>query len=200
MRSATSMPPATRRVEALRRPRDRQPESLAVRLQIDVPADDITQHLTLPTVGNIGLENRPVVIIHSGPAAPLDAFTSVQYRRDLVLDCRRRRQQTGLYRPADFSGSCKDVAPGDRDHTCWLNNKRGESSPPVLLFATTLLVKIEQWFCQTDGCGVIFIMNAPNRPEAREILEKLPLSVAGMMGFELIALGPHAPLAVLILA
>jgi hypothetical protein len=121
----------------------------------------------------------------------------------MVLDCRRRlRQQTGLYRPSDFSGSCKDGnrARRHRDHTCWLNNERGETSPPGLLFATTSLVKIEQWFCQTDGYGVVFIMNAPNRPEAREILEKLPLSVAGMMGFELIALGPHAPLAMLILA
>jgi hypothetical protein len=50
-------------------------------LQIDVPPDDVAQHLTLPTVGNIGLEHRPVVIIHSGAAAPADVFTSVQYRR-----------------------------------------------------------------------------------------------------------------------
>jgi hypothetical protein len=38
-------------------------------------------------------------------------------------------------------------------------------------------------------------MNATNTGEAHEILEKLPLSVAGMMEFEGIAL---APLAVLI--
>ena len=50
-------------------------------LQIDVPPDDVARHLTFPTVGNIGLETRPVVIIHSGAAAPADAFTSVQYRR-----------------------------------------------------------------------------------------------------------------------
>ena len=50
-------------------------------LQIDVPPDDVTRHWTLPTVGNIGPENRPVVIIHSGAAAPADVFTSVQYRR-----------------------------------------------------------------------------------------------------------------------
>ena len=48
---------------------------------IDVPPDDVAQHRTLPTVGNIGLEHRPVVIIHSGAAAPADVFTSVQYRR-----------------------------------------------------------------------------------------------------------------------
>ena len=50
-------------------------------LQIDVPPDDVARHWTLPTVGNIGPEHRPVVIIHSGAAAPADAFTSVHYRR-----------------------------------------------------------------------------------------------------------------------
>ena len=43
--------------------------------------------------------------------------------------------------------------------------------------------------------GVVFIMNATSTGEAQEILEKLPLGVASMMEFELIAL---APLAVLI--
>jgi hypothetical protein len=32
-----------------------------------------------------------------------------------------------------------------------------------------LALKIEQWFFQTDGYGVVFIMNAPSRPEAHEI-------------------------------
>ena len=52
-----------------------------VSLQIDVPQDDIARHLTLPTVGNIGPEHRPVVIIHSGAAAPADVFTSVDYHQ-----------------------------------------------------------------------------------------------------------------------
>jgi hypothetical protein len=50
-------------------------------LQIDVPPDDVARHLTPQTVGNIGLEHRPVVVIHSGAAAPPDVFTSVQYRQ-----------------------------------------------------------------------------------------------------------------------
>jgi hypothetical protein len=50
-------------------------------LQVEVPPDDVAQHRTLPSVGNIGLEHRPVVIIHSGAAAPADVFTSVQYRQ-----------------------------------------------------------------------------------------------------------------------
>ena len=49
-------------------------------LQIDVPPDDIVRNLTLPTVGNVGPEHRPVVIIHSGAAAPEEVFTSAQYR------------------------------------------------------------------------------------------------------------------------
>jgi hypothetical protein len=58
--------------------------------------------------------------------------------------------------------------------------------------------KIEQWFYQTDGYGVVFIMNVASRGEAHELLEKLPLGVAGMMTFELMALGPMKPLAMLI--
>jgi hypothetical protein len=50
-------------------------------LQINVPPDDVARHLTHPTVSNIGPEHRPVVIIHSGAAAPADVFTSAQYRR-----------------------------------------------------------------------------------------------------------------------
>jgi hypothetical protein len=49
-------------------------------IQIDVPPGDVARHLTFPTVGNIGLERRPVVVVHSGAVAPADVFTSVQYR------------------------------------------------------------------------------------------------------------------------
>ena len=48
--------------------------------QIDVPADDVTRHRTFPTVGNVGPEQRPVVMIRSGAAALAEVFTSVQYR------------------------------------------------------------------------------------------------------------------------
>jgi hypothetical protein len=50
-------------------------------IQINVPPDDVTQHRTMPTVGNVGLEHRPVVIIHSGSEAPAETFTSVRYRQ-----------------------------------------------------------------------------------------------------------------------
>jgi hypothetical protein len=58
--------------------------------------------------------------------------------------------------------------------------------------------KIDHWFFQAEGYGVVFIMNAASTAEAHEILEKLPLGVAGMMTFELIALSPLKPLAMLI--
>jgi hypothetical protein len=58
--------------------------------------------------------------------------------------------------------------------------------------------KIDHWYFQAEGNGVVFIMNASSTAEAHEILDKLPLGVAGMMEFELIALSPLKPLALLI--
>lgn len=58
--------------------------------------------------------------------------------------------------------------------------------------------KIDQWFFQNDAYGVVFIMNCTTTAEAHELLEKLPLGVAGMMEFELIPLGALKPLAMLI--
>jgi hypothetical protein len=52
-----------------------------IAIQIEVPPADVAKHRTLPTVGNIGPERRPVVIIHSGAAAPADVFASVRYRK-----------------------------------------------------------------------------------------------------------------------
>jgi hypothetical protein len=58
--------------------------------------------------------------------------------------------------------------------------------------------KIDQWFFQNEAYGVVFIMNCATAEEAHELLEKLPLGVAGMMEFELIPLGPLKPLAMLL--
>jgi hypothetical protein len=57
---------------------------------------------------------------------------------------------------------------------------------------------IEQWFFQNESYGVVFIMNCATVDEAHELLEKLPLGIAGMMDFELIPLGPLKPLAALV--
>ncbi len=75
---------------------------------------------------------------------------------------------------------------------------------PVLPFEVRATVrnylagKIEQWFFQSEGYGVVFIMNCTTTEEAHAIVEKLPLGVAGMMDFEFIPLGPLKPLAMLI--
>ena len=58
--------------------------------------------------------------------------------------------------------------------------------------------RIEQWFFQTEANGPVFIMNATSTAEAQAILEALPLGVAGMMTFQLIALGPLKPLGLLL--
>jgi hypothetical protein len=54
--------------------------------------------------------------------------------------------------------------------------------------------KLEQWFSRRDVAGVVFVLNATSVDEAREMLAKLPLVVSKKMEFELIPLGPLAPL------
>jgi len=60
--------------------------------------------------------------------------------------------------------------------------------------------KIDQWYFRTDVNGVVFIMNCSTVEEAHTILEKLPLGQHKMMEFELIPLGPLAPLGSLLRA
>jgi len=50
--------------------------------------------------------------------------------------------------------------------------------------------KVDQWFFRTDGSGVVFHINTTDPAEARSLLDRLPLRMAGMMEFELIPLGP----------
>ena len=54
--------------------------------------------------------------------------------------------------------------------------------------------KIDQWYSQQNGKGVVFILNVTDPAAAHEMLEKLPLGQAHLMSFELIPLGPLAPL------
>ena len=54
--------------------------------------------------------------------------------------------------------------------------------------------KIDQWYSQQNGRGVVFILNVTDPAAAHEMLEKLPLGQAHLMSFELIPLGPLAPL------
>ncbi len=60
--------------------------------------------------------------------------------------------------------------------------------------------KIDQWFVRRDQNGVVFILNFSSVDEARMALEKLPLGQAKLMEFDLIPLGPLAPLGLLLQA
>jgi hypothetical protein len=57
--------------------------------------------------------------------------------------------------------------------------------------------KIDQWWSLTSRPGVVFIVDCKTVEEARDLLEKLPLGVAGMMTFELLPIGPLKPLMLL---
>jgi hypothetical protein len=58
--------------------------------------------------------------------------------------------------------------------------------------------KIEQFWFRQDRPGVIFYMQAESVEAAKAAVDKLPLTEAGLMTFELIPVGPLAPLGRLI--
>jgi hypothetical protein len=58
--------------------------------------------------------------------------------------------------------------------------------------------KIDQWYVKSDQSGVVFVMNLTDPKEAQDLLGKLPMGQAGLMGFQIIPLGPLSPLRVLL--
>lgn len=58
--------------------------------------------------------------------------------------------------------------------------------------------KIDQWFVRKDKPGVVFILETADPATARAMLDALPLGQAGLMDFDLIPLGPLAPLGLLL--
>ena len=58
--------------------------------------------------------------------------------------------------------------------------------------------KIDQWYLRQDKSGVVFVMNITDPKEALELLGRFPFGQAGMMEFQIIPLGPIAPLRVLL--
>jgi hypothetical protein len=58
--------------------------------------------------------------------------------------------------------------------------------------------KIDQWYLKQDQSGVVFMMNVTDPKEALELLGRFPFGQAGMMEFQIIPLGPIAPLRVLL--
>jgi hypothetical protein len=58
--------------------------------------------------------------------------------------------------------------------------------------------KIEQFFYRQDKPGVIFLMNVESVEQAKATVETLPLVQAGVAQYDLIPVGPLAPLGLLI--
>jgi hypothetical protein len=58
--------------------------------------------------------------------------------------------------------------------------------------------KIEQHWFRQDIPGVVFLMNVDSVEQARAELDALPLTAARIMTFELMTVGPLAPLGLLL--
>jgi muconolactone delta-isomerase len=58
--------------------------------------------------------------------------------------------------------------------------------------------RLDQWFVRKDQPGVVFVFNSSDPREVHNLLEALPLGREKMMTFELIPLGPLAPLGLLL--
>ncbi|OWT80843.1 MULTISPECIES: hypothetical protein [unclassified Achromobacter] len=58
--------------------------------------------------------------------------------------------------------------------------------------------KIEQFWARKDAPGVVFLMNAESVEQAKAELDTLPLVTGGFAKYELIPVGPLAPLGLLI--
>jgi hypothetical protein len=58
--------------------------------------------------------------------------------------------------------------------------------------------KIEQFWFRQDKPGVIFLMNVDSIEQARSAVESLPLTSGGFANYELMQVGPLAPLGLLI--
>jgi hypothetical protein len=58
--------------------------------------------------------------------------------------------------------------------------------------------KIEQFFYRQDKPGVIFLMNVESVEQARAAVEALPLVTEAIAQYEMIPVGPLAPLGLLI--
>jgi len=58
--------------------------------------------------------------------------------------------------------------------------------------------KIEQHWFRHDKVGVVFLMSSESVEDAKATLDTLPLTADGIMSFELIPVGPLAPLGLLL--
>jgi hypothetical protein len=58
--------------------------------------------------------------------------------------------------------------------------------------------RISDWYARNDRPGVVFILNTADPKEAQQLLATLPLDREGLMEFDLIPIGPLAPLGLLL--
>jgi hypothetical protein len=58
--------------------------------------------------------------------------------------------------------------------------------------------KIADWYSRNDKPGVVFILNTSDPKAAQEMLATLPFDQQGLMEFDLIPIGPLAPLGLLL--
>jgi hypothetical protein len=58
--------------------------------------------------------------------------------------------------------------------------------------------KIQQWYARGDGRGVMFILNVGTVPEAKALMDTLPLSKNSFANFEFTPLAPLSPLRMLL--
>jgi hypothetical protein len=58
--------------------------------------------------------------------------------------------------------------------------------------------KIEQNWFRHDKPGVVFLMNSESVDEAKATLDTLPLAAEGLLAFDLMPVGPLAPLGMLL--
>jgi hypothetical protein len=72
---------------------------------------------------------------------------------------------------------------------------------PAEARATTRLYldgEIDQWYVKQDNSGIVLVLNETDPVKARVVLQRLPAVQAGIMKFEVIALGPLSPLRTLL--
>jgi hypothetical protein len=58
--------------------------------------------------------------------------------------------------------------------------------------------KIQQWYSRSDGRGVVLVLNCSTVPEAKALMDALPLSKANLANLEFTAIGPLMPLRMLL--
>ncbi|MES5488079.1 hypothetical protein QMZ05_35525 [Bradyrhizobium sp. INPA03-11B] len=58
--------------------------------------------------------------------------------------------------------------------------------------------KIEQFWFRDDKPGVVFLMNVDSVEQAKATINALPLAAGGILGFEMIPVGPLKPLGLLL--